>query len=134
MPEGSDVVRVLGVLRPIEVEAGNQVTYESMTSTIFTQLCQQSGIPKPVTEHRFLFGRRFRFDYAWPDQKVALEVEGGVWTGGRHTRGKGFLADMEKYNHAAGLGWLVVRCVPSTLLTKDTLETVKAAIANRCAA
>lgn len=61
-------------------------------------------------------------DYAWPDALVALEVEGGVWTGGRHTRGAGFLADMEKYNEAARLGWRVLRCTPSTL---DSLTTVR---------
>lgn len=105
-----------------------------MTSKIFAQLCLQAGIPEPVTEHRFLFGRRFRFDYAWPEYRVALEVEGGVWTGGRHTRGKGFLSDMEKYNHAAQLGWLVLRCVPDTLLKVATVDAVKRAIQTRTAA
>ena len=102
-----------------------------MSSAIFIQYCQQMGLPKPVAEHRFLFGRRFRFDYAWPDHKVALEVEGGVWTGGRHTRGKGFLSDVFKYNEAAALGWLVLRCVPSDLLKHETISTIKRAIATR---
>jgi hypothetical protein len=105
-----------------------------MNPSIFIQVCKQSGLPEPVAEHAFLFGRRYRFDWAWPQHKVALEQEGGVWTGGRHTRGKGFLSDMAKYNHAAALGWLVIRCTPSTLLNKDTLETVRQAIATRTAA
>lgn len=63
---------------------------------------------------------------AWPDQKLALEVEGGVWTGGRHTRGKGYLADMEKYNRATVLGWRVIRCTPSTLCNDETLDLIKA--------
>ena len=107
---------------------------KAMTSAIFPQVCQQSGLPKPVAEHAFLFGRRYRFDWAWVEFKVALEQEGGVWTGGRHTRGKGFLSDMAKYNHAAALGWLVIRCTPDTLLSKDTLETIRQAIATRKAA
>ena len=48
---------------------------------------------------------------AWPDLRVAVEVEGGVWskTPGRHTRGAGFEADCEKYNAAAAAGWRVAR-------------------------
>jgi very-short-patch-repair endonuclease len=105
-----------------------------MNPTIFLQVCKAEGLPMPIPEHRFLHGRRFRFDFAWPDQKIALECEGGVWTGGRHTRGKGFLSDMEKYNHAASLGWLVLRCTPGTLLHLETINYIKAAIAQRAAA
>ena len=84
-----------------------------------------NGLPAPVREHRFHPVRKFRFDYAWPDAQVALEVEGGVWTGGRHTRGTGFLRDMEKYNHAAVRGWYVVRCTPDTLCTDGTIQMLK---------
>jgi len=60
-------------------------------------------------EYRFHDKRRWRFDFAWPEQKLAVEIEGGVWTNGRHTRGAGFIADSEKYNTAALLGWKVLR-------------------------
>lgn len=79
------------------------------------------GLPVPVCEHRFAPPRRWRFDYAWPELLVALEVEGGIWTGGRHTRGAGFLNDINKYNRAALLGWTVVRCTPKTLLAQETI-------------
>jgi hypothetical protein len=59
--------------------------------------------------------RRWRFDIAWPDQKIALEVEGGAYTQGRHTRGKGFEEDCRKYNAAALDGWLVFRMTPGML-------------------
>lgn len=65
--------------------------------------------PQPEEEHRFHPVRRWRFDFAWPDQKVAVEIEGGVWTGGRHTRGKGFEGDCVKYNTAQLMGWTVLR-------------------------
>lgn len=64
---------------------------------------------EPVTELKFAPGRRFRFDVAFPDQRVAVEAEGGVWTRGRHTRGKGYTRDCEKYNLASELGWTVLR-------------------------
>ncbi|WP_235204136.1 endonuclease domain-containing protein [Bordetella bronchiseptica] len=63
----------------------------------------------PVREYRFAAPRQWRFDFAWPHARVAVEIEGGVWTGGRHTRGAGFVADTEKYNAAAIAGWRVLR-------------------------
>lgn len=67
------------------------------------------GIPAPVQEHRFHETRRWRFDLAWPDLMIAVEVDGGVWSGGRHTRGAGFVADCEKVNEATAMGWRVFR-------------------------
>lgn len=89
----------------------------------------QMGLPEPTTEHRFHPKRKWRFDYAWAEQRIALEVEGGVWTGGRHTRGSGFLGDMEKYNAAAVMGWRILRCTPSTLLKLETVTALKEALA-----
>lgn len=62
-----------------------------------------------VTQHRFHPTRQWRFDFAWPQRKVALEVDGGVHTGGRHTTGAGFTEDCEKVNAAVILGWRVLR-------------------------
>lgn len=61
---------------------------------------------------------------------IAVEIEGGVWTGGRHTSGSGFLGDMEKYNEAAAAGWRVLRFTPQAARKPDGLiEIVRAAIA-----
>lgn len=62
-----------------------------------------------VKEYRFYDVRKWRFDYAFPDQKVAIEVDGAVWTQGRHNRGAGYVADLEKLNTAVSMGWLVLR-------------------------
>ncbi|NRA60837.1 MAG: hypothetical protein HRU25_07970 [Psychrobium sp.] len=59
-------------------------------------------------EVRFHDKRRWRFDYAWPDSFVALEIHGGVFSKGRHTRGKGFTEDRVKMNSAQLLGWIVI--------------------------
>lgn len=67
------------------------------------------GLPEPESEHRFAAPRRWRFDFAWPSRKLAVEVEGGTFSCGRHTRGTGYEADLEKYNAAALLGWTVLR-------------------------
>lgn len=95
------------------------------------------GIPKYETEFKFHPERKWRFDYAWFDEvaelecflpKVALEVEGGVWTGGRHTSGSGFVKDMEKYNAAAMAGWRIIRCQPKDLLTHATAQMILKAL------
>jgi very-short-patch-repair endonuclease len=86
------------------------------------------GIPDPEPEFRFAPPRRWRFDYAWPGHKVALEIEGGVWTGGRHTSGAGFCKDMEKYNAAAVAGWRVLRCQPKELRGAAIYELLNAAL------
>lgn len=76
------------------------------------QLCRDAGLPEPIPEYVFHPTRKWRFDYAIPQWKVAVEIEGGIWTQGRHTRGQGFLDDLTKYNAAACMGWRVLRYPP----------------------
>jgi very-short-patch-repair endonuclease len=83
------------------------------------------GIPTPETEVRFHATRRWRFDYAWRDQHIAVEIEGAIWTGGRHTRGSGFVRDMEKYNEAGRLGWRVFRFSPQELKSGKAQTFIK---------
>jgi very-short-patch-repair endonuclease len=67
-------------------------------------------VPEPVREHRFHAERRWRFDFAWPDKMIAVEVEGLVWRGiGRHQSAEGYRKDLEKYNAALLDGWKVLR-------------------------
>lgn len=101
---------------------------KTYSSDLFTSLLRSEGLPMPLTEHRFHGTRRWRFDYAWPEHQVALEVEGGVWVGGRHTSGAGFVKDMEKYNEAACMGWRIIRCQPRQLCTMQTVETLRRAL------
>lgn len=70
---------------------------------------RQLRYPEWVREHRFDAVRKWRFDFAWPDLKVAVEIEGGTWSNGRHGRGHGFEGDCLKYDEAAIAGWLVLR-------------------------
>jgi hypothetical protein len=77
---------------------------------------EANDLPVPTAEFQFDPQRRWRFDYAWPGRlNVALEIEGGVWTRGRHVRGVGYLRDMEKYNRAVELGWRVLRYPPNRI-------------------
>lgn len=95
---------------------------------IFTTICKTDLHVECVKEHRFHPKRMWRFDYAIPEHKIAIEVEGGVWTGGRHTRPQGFLGDIEKYNTATLMGWRVFRVTPEDLYRTATLNLIKQAI------
>lgn len=66
-------------------------------------------LPKPEREFRFDSERKWRADFAWPDIKLIVEVEGGTASGGRHVRPDGFERDCEKYNAATLSGWRVLR-------------------------
>lgn len=60
-------------------------------------------------EYKFHPKRKWRADFLITGTKILIEVEGGIWSGGRHTRGKGYIGDMEKYNSAAMMGFTVLR-------------------------
>ena len=85
-----------------------------------------ADLPLPVVEHRFAPPRRWRFDRAWPHPDpataggVAVELEGGVYSRGRHVRAAGFTADCEKMNAAALAGWLVLRFCATDLRSRQT--------------
>lgn len=64
-------------------------------------------------EYRFHPTRKWRFDVAWPERKIAVEIDGGVFIQGRHSRGAGQVKDNEKINVAQSLGWRVFRFIPS---------------------
>lgn len=95
---------------------------------MFTVLCKTELRVDCVKEYRFHPTRKWRFDYAIPSHKIAVEVEGGVWSGGRHTSPQGFLNDIEKYNCAALMGWRLFRVTPDSQLTNHTISLLKQAI------
>jgi very-short-patch-repair endonuclease len=86
-----------------------------MRYPLFVQLIGNTLSCTPIEEYRFHPVRRWRFDIAVPELKIAVEIEGGTWIQGRHTRAKGYQKDMEKYNAAQMLGWKVFRYAPQQL-------------------
>lgn len=89
------------------------------------------GVSAPISELRFHPTRKWRFDLAWPDLLVAVEVEGGSWSAGRHTRGVGFEGDCEKYDEAQLAGWLVLRVTPHMIDDGRALAFVERAFVER---
>lgn len=84
--------------------------------------------PAPEREYRFAPPRRWRADFAFVEARVLVECEGGGWTGGRHTRGSGFEADLEKYATAQTLGWTVVRVSQRMITSGLALTAIEAAL------
>jgi len=84
-------------------------------------------LPLPEREFRFCL-RRWRFDFAWPDRLLAAEVEGGVYSQGRHTRGKGFTEDCIKYNEAAILGWRILRFPTQMIPSGEAVGVIERAL------
>jgi very-short-patch-repair endonuclease len=101
---------------------------------MFVYQLRALGLPEPVREHYFAKPRRWRFDAAWPSLKLAVEIEGGTWVNGRHNRGAGFEADLEKYNHAGLLGWTVLRFSGTAVRSGDAARTTTLALNMKAAA
>jgi hypothetical protein len=89
---------------------------------IVAALCRSEGWPEPVGEYRFAPPRRWKFDLAWVNPKVAVEVQGGLFIHGRHVRGGALAREYEKLNTANILGWCVLLILPAQI-QDGTLQT-----------
>ncbi len=120
--------------RPTSSAGGTQRRGLSHLEELFALQLRALDLPEAAREHYFAKPRRFRFDFAWPSLKVAVEIEGGTWVNGRHNRGGGFEADMEKYNQAALLGWVVLRFSGAAVRSGDAARTTTLALNMKVAA
>jgi very-short-patch-repair endonuclease len=89
------------------------------------------GLLPVKTEYRFHPKRKWRFDIAYPEHKLAIELEGGIYTGGRHVTGRGFAGDLEKMNQATLLGWRVLRFTREDVDSGEAVNLVRRALARR---
>ena len=87
---------------------------------------RQAKLPTPIKHCKFHPTRKWEFDYAWPDSKVAVEVEGGIWRkgGGAHSNPSNILRDIEKYNAAQELNWKVYRVTTDEVKKGVALQSV----------
>lgn len=92
-----------------------------------------------MPEVRFHPQRKWRIDVAvaatgvvWPatewnidDRAIAIEIDGGAWSRGRHVRGAGFVADLEKMNALTELGWRILRFTPQQVRNGEALAQIR---------
>jgi very-short-patch-repair endonuclease len=109
-----------------------------------TLLLQIRGVKLPIPHREYRFAamhvglgtgikerlqrndlKDWKFDFAYPELKFAIECEGGLYSDGRHTRGKGYEDDMEKYNAALMLGWRVYRCSTRLINNLVAVQQIK---------
>lgn len=101
----------------------------SAQPSLFVQVVRIELNEEVIPEYMFDDKRKWRIDYVLPAHKIAIEVEGGVWTGGRHVTGAGFMKDMEKYNELAIAGFTLLRTVPSKLTSTAFIDQIRRLIA-----
>ena len=101
----------------------------------FDKLCDLAGLVMPIAEYRFAPPRKWRFDWAWPlahrgevVMPLALEVQGGVWTQGRHVRGAALVKEFEKLNAAAAAGFRVLFVTPQQIENGEALAFAEKAL------
>lgn len=111
-------------------------------SLAFDRQCAYAGLPAPTPEYQFAKAlapdrlaaigqekpRRWAIDWAFVDHRLALEVEGGLFVQGRHSRGAGAAKDMDKYNALALLGWRLLRVTPREVRSGAALTLVERAL------
>lgn len=119
-----------GIAKPIKRRRNALKSPRNAKDTFTLLLRQRIGV-ECVKEYRFHPTRQWRFDYAIPDLRIAIEIDGGIWINGRHNRASGYLGDMEKFNTAATLGWVVLKFTPQEQYSQKTLELITQTIANK---
>jgi len=110
---------------------------------LFKAALLHAGLPLPVPEVKFCETRRWRWDYCWwtywqdvvstPGDVfrrpgLALEVQGGIWSRGRHATGAGIKGDMEKFSEGAALGWRLLLVEPKDLCSPATMDLIRRAL------
>lgn len=116
----------------------NALREKGSQERIVMETLRAHGFPLPIPEFQFHPTRKWRFDFAWPDYRVAIEKEGGIYAGkgrqcqcclqplgGAHRSVTGILRDIEKYNEAQRLAWHVLRFPPDRLLLRSSLKLIR---------
>jgi hypothetical protein len=102
-----------------------------MSYDAFLLLCEAHGLPPPQTEYCFSPPRKFRADYCWPDAKIIVEKNGGIWKKGGHSSGTGLIRDYEKGNLAQLSGFIFLVYTPRELESGSPLPTLKILLKRR---
>lgn len=82
----------------------------------------------PVREYKFCSYRRWRSDFCWIEERIIFEIEGGIFSRGRHIQSIGFIKDCEKYNMASLLGYRIFRIIPAQVKNGEGISLLISAL------
>ena len=99
----------------------------ALEMALLTRL-ERHGLPLGEGQYRFVPGRLYRFDRAWPAQQVAVEIQGGLWVDGAHSRGSGVERDCVKLSIAAALGWRVLPISKAMIESGQAIDLLATAL------
>jgi len=119
--------KLYGGGRKTATKRKNKVKGVKVESVGEAALIQQLKTLKIEFEQEFQFHptRKWRADFHIKNTKLLIEVEGGIWSGGRHTRGKGYIGDMEKYNAATMMGYQVLRFSTEQVTSRFAIKQIE---------
>ena len=100
-----------------------------VVTPVFRALLKRGKVAIPEVEYQFHLTRKWRLDFAWPHARLGLEVQGGVWSRGKHGRGSGIVKDHDKGNALAVMGWRLLQVQPAALETVATVTMIREALA-----
>jgi len=92
------------------------------------------GLPEPTRELQIIAQRRFRWGFAWPERRLAVEVQGDIWrrtNAGRsagHANPSRIAKDYEKHNLVTLLGWRVLYFTPGMIRSGKAVDVLQVAI------
>jgi very-short-patch-repair endonuclease len=111
----------------LEVQQSDRQKWENMLA----RRIEEAELPAPVRQYLWARPERlYRADFAYPDDHLLLEVQGGIWARdpGRHNRGSGYEADLERSNLAVLLGWRLLAFSERMIRSGQAVETIKRAL------
>jgi very-short-patch-repair endonuclease len=85
-------------------------------------------LPAPTMQYKFHATRKWRFDFSFIDQRLAVEIDGGAFIHGGHSRGAQQQKDYEKMNNAVKLGWRVLRFNTKDMADAEAVVTFVAKV------
>jgi len=104
-----------------------EIKESPLERAILTQI-KMYGLPEPETQAKIIPGRKWKWDLAWPSKRLAVEIQGGIWTGGKHGRGAGIVKDMDKLNAATLAGWRVLQFANTHIRSGKAVALIEKAI------
>lgn len=120
---------------PSKIKSAMDQAEEDARATAFALLCKEAGVPEPLREIKVHPERNWKADFLWRPlvytanrRGVILESEGGIYSGGKHGRGKGIEEDFEKMNELQLLSYTVLRVASHRLATSATVDLVRRAL------